>query len=106
MTDPLDSDIEAQRAAGNSHYLHTLEVIRDRFQALELQTHRARPFRGVAWLIECSYGGGRPEYYCGPAEWCSNPYHAHKFPTKEDADKISDAMTTIGNRSVTEHSWS
>lgn len=59
----------------------------------------------VAWLIECAFEGGRPDYWCGPSEWCNNPYHAHKFQTKEAADKVSDQMTTIGGRRVTEHSW-
>jgi len=103
--DPLDTDIDAQRSAGNIHYQRTLETIRDRFQALEAQAKRTHPLKGIAWLIECSYGGGSPEYYCGPAEWCSNPYHAHKFPTKEAADLVSDTMTTIGDRRVAEHSW-
>jgi hypothetical protein len=61
--------------------------------------------REIAWLIECSFEGGRPDYYCGPAVWCNNPNHAHKFPTKEAAEARSAEMATIGTRQVVEHSW-
>lgn len=59
----------------------------------------------VAWLIECSYEGGRPEYYCAPAVWCSNHAHAHRFATKADAEERSAEMATIGDRSVVEHAF-
>jgi hypothetical protein len=105
MIDPLDKDIEAQRSAGNHHYQHTLEILRDRLQALESQATRDHSFRGIAWLIECSFQGGKPDYYCGPAEWCSNPYHAHKFKTREEAEAVSAEMATLGDRRVADHSW-
>jgi hypothetical protein len=59
----------------------------------------------TAWLIECSFEGGRPDYYCGPGVWCNNSHHAYKFPTKEAAETRSNEMRTIGTRRVAEHSW-
>jgi hypothetical protein len=59
----------------------------------------------TAWIIECAFEGGRPDYYCGAAVWCNNPYHAHKFKTREDAEAVSASMKTIGRRKVVEHSW-
>lgn len=100
--DPLDADIAAQKSAGNVHYMRTLEVIRDRLQAIERRQHA---FKGVAWLIECGFDQGLPDYYCGPGDWCSNPNHAHKFLTKEEAEAVSERMTTIGARRVADHSW-
>jgi hypothetical protein len=101
----LDRDIEAQGDYGNTHYKRTLQNIRGALEDLDRRIQRTHAARGIRWLIECSFEGGRPEYYCGPREWCSNPYHAHKFLTKGEADEVSNAMTTIGDRRVTEHSW-
>lgn len=103
LTDPLDPAIKANRGYGHYHYTEVLEIIRDRLRALE--AHRDPSFHGVAWLIECSYDGSRPDYYCSPAVWCNNPFHAHKFKTQKEAEAVSSKMTTIGERRVTEHSW-
>jgi hypothetical protein len=59
----------------------------------------------TAWLIECSFEGGTPDYYCAPGDWCSNPNHAHKFPSREEAEAVSATMQTIGERRVCEHQW-
>lgn len=78
-----------------------LRRVEERLDALE-----GKATKGVYWLIECAFDGGRPEYYCAPTEWCTNPYHAHKFKTRAEAEAVSAPMTTIGTRSVTEHEWS
>ena len=104
VKDLLDEAIQYNRNAGYRFYAESLEIIRDRLRKLE--GHEVQPFKGTAWLIECAWEGGAPQYYCGPAEWCSNPFHARKFGSREEAEVISEAMTTLGTRKVTEHSWS
>lgn len=42
----------------------------------------------TAWLIECGLYNEFPPtivYFCGEGDWCSNPNHAHRFSTEEDA---------------------
>jgi hypothetical protein len=102
-TDPLDSHIEANRGMGHRYYAEALEIIRDRLRTLEAPG--PAPFKRIAWLIECSFKGGAPGYYCSPGMWCDNPNHAHKFLTKEAAETRSAEMTTIGTRRVCDHSW-
>ena len=107
IKDTLDDAIEHNRGQGHRYYAETIEVIRDRLRALEAHvTLASQPYRGIAWLIESHFEGAPPDYYCGPASWCSNPNHAFKFKTKEEADAVSAGMTTIGRRSVVEHDWS
>lgn len=105
VLEALDRDITAQRDCGNVYYQKTLTNIRAALEDLDNRTKRIHPFKGVAWLIECSYKGVAPDYYCGPAQWCSNPFHAYKFASREDAEAVSAGMTTIGDRRVADHSW-
>lgn len=58
---------------------------------------------GVAWLIEC--GHNPTMYYCGPGDWCGNPSHALKFPTREAAELRSMGMETLEPVRVCEHQW-
>lgn len=103
--DPLDEHIESNRALGNRHYPDALEIIRNRLQALE-RREATTLFTGTAWLIECSYQGQNVQYYFAPAMWCSNPNHARKFTSREEAEARSAEMQTIGQRQVVEHAWS
>lgn len=104
LCDALDEAVEANRGNASVHYYgKTLEAIQRRLRALK--TRQPEPFLGVAWLIECSFKRSAPDYYCAPAVWCNNPYHAHKFKTREEAEAVSAPMTTIGDRRVVEHSW-
>jgi len=100
--DPLDEAIAANKGQGHRYYAETLEIIRERLCALEA---RGQPYHGITWLIECFYGGSPPDYYCAPAVWCNNPWHARKFQSREEAEAVSSKMTTIGDRRVVEHVW-
>ena len=64
----------------------------------------------TAWLIECgTYNEFPPQiiYFCGEGDWCSNPNHAFKFNTEQEAwDKIQIwAPFAPDNYRVTEHMW-
>jgi hypothetical protein len=63
----------------------------------------APPENGSWWLIEA---GSPAIYYCGPADWCSNPNHAQQFPSRAEAEKVSAEMKFAnGSPRVAEHSW-
>lgn len=55
-----------------------------------------------AWLIEC---GSPALYYCGEGDWCSNPNHAKRFGTKEEAEILSKNWVTMEPIRVCEHAW-
>ena len=54
----------------------------------------------VYWLIECS---SQPNYYCDPGEWCNNPMHARRYPSKRDAETQIASLTTSEPATATEH---
>jgi hypothetical protein len=56
-----------------------------------------------AWLIENE--ADPVQYYCGPGEWCTNPNHALKFPTREAAELRMAALSTMSKLRVTGHQW-
>ena len=51
-----------------------------------------------AWLIECAPEVGDTLYFCGDGDWCSNPNHAHKFATAEEANAKRVTMHLGGER--------
>lgn len=44
-------------------------------------------------------------YYCGKSDWCNNPNHAHKFPTREEAEAKAKTMRSTIPLTVAEHRW-
>lgn len=76
-----------------------LDDFRDR---LKVATAEPNP----AWLIEC---GSPTSYYCDEGDegdWCSNPNHAWRFATREEAETKAATMTTMEPVRVAEHAWS
>jgi len=66
-----------------------------------------RSFVGTAWLIETNDQVGPTLYYCGEGDWCSNPNHAMKWPSKAAAE-TSEAWPQLqypGNMRIAEHEW-
>lgn len=59
-----------------------------------------------AWLVEIALPIGDTLYYCGPGDWCSNPNHAHKFPTREAASEVLKSAHDPTTMRVAEHEWS
>lgn len=57
---------------------------------------------GTWWLIEC---GSPTTYFCADGDWCSNPNHAHRFATKEEAQQKAHGMTTMEPVRVCDHQW-
>lgn len=58
-----------------------------------------------AWLIECAPPIGTTLYFCNDGDWCSNPNHAHKFPTAEEANAKRVTMQVGERFRVAEHEW-
>jgi hypothetical protein len=58
----------------------------------------------IAWLIEV---GSPSTYYCGPGDWCSNPNHAHKFSSEQEAQATAAPMGKLvgGLPRCCEHMW-
>jgi hypothetical protein len=58
-----------------------------------------------AWLIELP--STSTLYWCGPSDWCSNPNHAHKFDTEQEALEVMNEMCVMidGQPRVCGHSW-
>jgi hypothetical protein len=58
----------------------------------------------IAWLIEV---GSPSTYYCAPGDWCSNPNHAYKFSSEQEAQAIATPMgkLTGGFPRCCEHMW-
>lgn len=59
----------------------------------------------TAWLIETADPVGTTLYFCHDGDWCSNPNHAHRFPTAEQASVKLAAMQVSRNFRVAEHMW-
>lgn len=57
---------------------------------------------GTWWLIEC---GSQPVYWANDGDWCSNPNHAHKFATADEAHTKLNTFTSLDAMRVTEHMW-
>lgn len=103
MNDKLDQHIDGARQSPEYHshsFADTLEIIRDRLSVLE--TRYDNSFEGARWLIEC---GSPAVYYCNDGEWCSNPNHARKFMTKDEASNRAASMNTMDPVRVCEHLW-
>jgi hypothetical protein len=60
--------------------------------------HKSLP--GTWWLIECG-----SSYFCGDGDWCSNPNHARKFKTHEEAQMKAETVNTLEPVRVCDHSW-
>jgi hypothetical protein len=58
-----------------------------------------------AWLIECEPPIGDTLYFCNDGDWCSNPNHAHKFATAEEANAKRVTMQVGERFRVAEHEW-
>ena len=58
-----------------------------------------------AWLIETvpQYPGAETHYYCSDGGWCSNPNHAWKFGTEEEAKEKAATMRSVVR--VASHMW-
>lgn len=63
------------------------------------------PTYETAWLIETADPVGVTLYFCHDGDWCSNPNHAHKFPTAEQANIKKSSMQLPSNFRVAEHEW-
>jgi hypothetical protein len=59
----------------------------------------------TAWLIETADPVGTTLYFCNDGDWCSNPNHAHRFPSAEQASVKLASMQVSQNFCVTEHQW-
>lgn len=59
----------------------------------------------TAWLIETADPIGVGLYFCADGDWCSNPNHAHKFQTAEQAHIKLASLQVSANFKVTEHEW-
>lgn len=64
----------------------------------------------IAWLIECGIWNEFPPpitYFCGDGDWCSNPNHAFKFSTEQEALSKLESMKPFNpeNYRVAEHMW-
>jgi hypothetical protein len=58
----------------------------------------------MPWLIEYRLHGQTVSYYCAPGEWCSNPNHAHRFATRQEAE-VETFGLPLQNYAVEEHAW-
>jgi hypothetical protein len=58
-----------------------------------------------AWLIECAPPLGDTLYFCNDGDWCSNPNHAHKFATAQEANAKRTTMQLGERFRVAEHEW-
>lgn len=58
-----------------------------------------------AWLIECAPPLGDTLYFCNDGDWCSNPNHAHKFPTAVEAQAKLTTMQNPLSMRIAEHEW-
>lgn len=56
----------------------------------------------IWWLIEV---GTPASYWCSEGEWCSNANHAHRFATKQQAEKKASTMKTMDPIRVIDHMW-
>lgn len=59
----------------------------------------------IAWLIETSDPVGTTLYFCHDGDWCSNPNHAYKFQTQEDAERKRQALVRPDAFRVCDHIW-
>ena len=59
----------------------------------------------TAWLIECVPPIGDVLYFCNDGDWCSNPNHAHKFATPEEASAKRATLISGAQFRVAEHEW-
>jgi hypothetical protein len=57
-----------------------------------------------AWLIEIEAPMSMTLYYCDEGDWCSNPNHAHRFATRDEATAVQSKMRSDLTR-VAEHEW-
>lgn len=58
-----------------------------------------------AWLIEIAAPMDHTLYYCAPGDWCSNPNHAQRFPTRVQAEYTLATMHNPSTMRVAEHEW-
>lgn len=59
----------------------------------------------TAWLIETVDPVGTTLYFCHDGDWCSNPNHAYRFRTSEQANVKLAAMRWPQNFRASEHEW-
>lgn len=59
----------------------------------------------TAWLIECVPPLGDVLYFCAVGDWCSNPNHAHKFATEDEARSKYEEMNLSDKFRIAEHGW-
>lgn len=59
--------------------------------------------RETGWLIETIVQPTR--YYCGVADFCDNPSHAHRFPAQADAEQVCRRFVNPAAFHITEHMW-
>lgn len=59
----------------------------------------------TAWLIETTDPVSTVLYFCNEGDWCSNPNHAHRFPSAEQASMKLASMQLSQNFRVAEHMW-
>ena len=58
-----------------------------------------------AWLIETADPVGTLLYFCAVGDWCSNPNHAKKFATRQEAEEVQRTMFNPSVARVAEHEW-